>query len=110
MKNKDRKWMCKIIFIYCWQIWKNRNRMIFKGKQLNIDLILSIACKLVKDLETMNRDREKEKAEKSSQTPPRQDFVKMNFNGDLSMNKQTTRMGVVIRDARGKALFMRVKK
>lgn len=50
----------KKITITCWFIWKNKNAIIFENKQYNMDLILTNACRLIKELKVMNLPRNTE--------------------------------------------------
>lgn len=79
--NKERKWICECISMYCWTIWKHKNDIIFNGKQWNINLLLSNACRLIKDLGVLAGTQEMEKNEERRWIPPKDDFVKMNFDG-----------------------------
>lgn len=63
--------------------------------------LLGSACRLKKDLENLTTFQEKEKNEKLRWTPPKDDFIKMNFDGALSTIKQRASMGVVVRNSKG---------
>lgn len=72
LTNNERRGICKRIAITCWFIWKNRNAIVFKNKQYNMDLILTNACRLIKELKAMNPSKNMEELsrEKEGCDPP----------------------------------------
>lgn len=70
---------------------------------------MSNACGQIKDMKVLTRTQEMEKSEERKLIPPKDDFVKMNFDGALFTRNQKASMDIVIRNSKGKCIIIRHK-
>ena len=99
-----------------WRLWKNRNELLFKGKEFEAG---SLILKAREDLEewqgrcqgeiTAAEKIEAKRATTSVQTltwkPPPTDWLKCNSDGAWHQNRETSGLGWICRDASGHVLW-----
>ncbi|KAG7572302.1 Endonuclease/exonuclease/phosphatase superfamily [Arabidopsis suecica] len=95
-----------------WRLWKNRNGLVFQGKEFSAPQVVNKAkedeeeWQARKDPQPLKENKRQQGNQIAKWKPPPQNWVKCNVDGTWTADAPNCGVGWVTRDHRGKVLWM----